>query len=91
MKNLKVKDILKVTKGELIIGNTEIECENFSKDTRQINKGDMYIGIKGESFDGNEFWKKALDNGAQGVIAEKIKISEEEKNKYKRRKKGNYY
>ena len=83
MKNLKVKDILKVTKGELIIGNTEIECENFSKDTRQINKGDMYIGIKGESFDGNEFWKKALDNGAQGVIAEKIKISEEEKNKYK--------
>ena len=28
------KDILKVTKGELIIGNENLKCENFSKDTR---------------------------------------------------------
>ena len=83
MKNLKVKDILKVTDGKLLLGNEDIECENFSKDTRQINKGDIYIGIKGETFDGNKFWKQALDNGAQGVIAQNIDISEEEKNTYK--------
>ena len=83
MKNLKVKDILEVTNGKLISGNMEYECENFSKDTRIINKGDIYIGIKGENFDGSLFWKEALDNGAEGVIIENIEITDNEKNTYK--------
>lgn len=83
MKNLKVKDILKVTNGKLISGNEDIECENFSKDTRIIKKDDIYIGIKGENFDGCKFWKAALDKGAKGVIIENIEISENEKNTYK--------
>ena len=82
MKNLKVKDILKVTNGKLISGNLEYECENFSKDTRIIEEDDIYIGIKGENFDGSKFWKEALDKGAKGVIIENIKISEDEKNTY---------
>ena len=69
---MKVKDILNITKGKLIIGNENLECENFSKDTRTIQKGDIYIGIKGETFDGSQFWKQALDNGAEGVIIENI-------------------
>lgn len=82
MKNLKVKDILEVTNGKLILGSKDFECENFSKDTRQINKDDIYIGIKGEKFDGSRFWKQALDKGAEGVIIGNIEILEEEKNKY---------
>ena len=74
---MKVKDILNITKGQLIIGNEEIECENFSKDTRTIQKGDIYIGIKGEKFDGSQFWKQALENGAQVVIVENTEISQE--------------
>ena len=57
MNRLKVKDIVQVTKGKLILGNENIECENFSKDTREINEGDIYIAIKGENFDGNKFWR----------------------------------
>ena len=83
MKNLTVKNILGVTNGKLISGNIEYECKNFSKDTRIINKGDIYLGIKGEKFDGSVFWKEALDKGAEGVIIENIEISENEKNTYK--------
>ena len=79
---MKVKDILNITKGQLMIGNIELECENFSKDTRTIQKGDIYIGIKGEKFDGSEFWKQALDNGAEAVIIENIEIPQEEMEKY---------
>ena len=68
MKELLVKDIIKVTNGKLIIGNENLVCNNFSKDTRTINKGDVYIGIKGEKFDGSKFWKEALNNGASSVI-----------------------
>lgn len=78
MKNLLVKDILNVTNGKLIIGSTDLICENFSKDTRTIQNGDIYIGIKGEKFDGNLFWKQALKNGASTVIIQNIEIKKEE-------------
>lgn len=79
---MKIKDIIDITKGNLITGREDFECENFSKDTRTIQKGDIYIGIKGEKFDGNEFWKQALDNGAEAVIIQDIEITEVEKEKY---------
>ena len=83
MKNLTVKDILKVTKGELLLGKENLECKTFSKDTRKIKKGDTYIGIKGETFDGSSFWKQALENGAQAVIIENVEVTKEEKEKFK--------
>lgn len=79
---MKVKEILNITKGQLIIGNENLECENFSKDTRTIQKGDIYIGIKGEKFDGSQFWSQALDNGAQAVIIENIEIGPKQLEKY---------
>ena len=78
---MKVKEILKVTKGKMLFGNEELEVENFSKDTRTIQKGDIYIGIKGEKFDGSNFWNQALDAGATAVIISNIQISKEEKEK----------
>ena len=78
MKNLTVEDILKVTKGELIIGNEKLECENFSRDTRNIQKGDTYVAIKGEKFDGNIFWKAAFKKGADCVIVQDIEFSNED-------------
>lgn len=46
MKNLTVEDIVRESKGRLILGNKKNVCRTFSKDTRQIKKGDIYIGIK---------------------------------------------
>lgn len=81
--NLKIKDIIKCTNGILITGNEEQECENFSRDTRAIKKGDTFVAIKGESFNGNLFWKEAFDNGADTVIINKIEINNEDLEKYK--------
>ena len=83
MKNIKIKDIIKITNAELICGNEETECINFSKDTRIIKKDDTYIGIKGENFDGNKYWKEALEKGAKCVIIQDIEFTEDEIKKYK--------
>ena len=80
---MKIEEIVKVINGNLIIGNKEIDVENFSKDTRTIQKDDIYIGIKGQNFDGSSFWKQALDAGAKAVIISKQNITEEEKIIYK--------
>lgn len=81
--NLKIEDIIQVTKGKLVVGNLKDECENFAKDTRIIKPKDTYIGIKGETFDGSKFWKQALENGASTVIVENIEFSNEDLKKYK--------
>ena len=76
MRDLTIKDIVTCIGGKLITGKEDLVCKTFSKDTRTIKNGDIYIGIKGENFDGNVFWKKALDNGAMGVIVQNIEFNE---------------
>ena len=80
--NLKIKEIVKCTGGVLLTGNEEQECENFSKDTTEIKRGDTFIGIKGEHSDGNLFWKQAMENGADTVIIES-NFRKEDIEKYK--------
>ena len=82
MKNLTVKDIIRETNGELIIGDENFICKNFSRDTRKIDKGDVYIGIKGETFDGSKFWRQALENGASCVIVENVDFTDKDKKEF---------
>ena len=77
-----VRDIVEKMGGVLICGNMDLKIENVSKDTRTIKENDIYIGIKGESFDGNKFYKDALDKGAIACIVDNINIEDIE-NKYK--------
>ncbi len=83
--DIKVKDIIKICNAKLIFGNEEEKCKDFSKDTREIKKGDVYIGIKGENFNGNALYEKALENGAKVCILENIEIPEQIKEIYKDR------
>lgn len=68
MNNIYVKDIIDICNGKLLIGDKDLILENFSKDTRNIKKGDVYIAIKGESFDGNMFIDDAFSKGASCCI-----------------------
>lgn len=79
--NITVKDILKVTKGKLIIGDENTICEDFCTDSREVKQNDTYLGIKGERVDGNRFYEMAIQKGATCCILENIEIPEEIKNK----------
>ena len=83
MKKITVQDIINITNGELITGDINLICETFSKDSRNINPQDTYIGIKGEKFDGNLFWKQALESGATCVIVENIDFTQKDKEEFK--------
>ena len=83
--DIKVKDIIKICDAQLVYGNEEEICKNYSKDTREIKKDDVYIGIKGENFDGNALYEKALENGAKVCILENIEIPEHIIERYKDR------
>lgn len=75
-----VRDILRICNGILYSGNEDIKCINFTKDTRALNTGDVYVGIKGEVFNGNNFYKEAFDKGASVCILDRDAIIDD---KYK--------
>ena len=79
---LSVKEILKITKGKLVIGNENEYMENFCRDSREIVQDDVYLGIKGEELNGAVYFEEAFENGAKGAILQEINITEEQKQKY---------
>lgn len=68
MKSLKLSEIIKACNGKLYRGNPDMLINRFSTDTRSLKKGDFYIPVKGEKFDGHEFIKEAVMAGASGFI-----------------------
>ncbi len=82
MKELTVKDILQICKGKLICGNEEETLEHFSKDTRKLQKGDVYVGMKGENFNGSLFYEDAIKKGAKVCLLEEIPISSDISKRY---------
>lgn len=80
---IKVKDALRVTNGNLICGNENEEIGKVVRDSREVRDGDTYIALKGEKFDGNDFYKEAIENGAKVCILSKdAKITKENTEKH---------
>jgi UDP-N-acetylmuramoyl-tripeptide--D-alanyl-D-alanine ligase len=49
----------------------EMSCPNLDQwatDTRELKKGDWFIPLKGENFDGHSFIQEALNKGAIGYL-----------------------
>ena len=82
MKDIKVLDIVRECDGNLICGDENYICDSFSKDTRTINSGDIYLGIKGETFNGSLLYKEAFDKGAAVCIVDDVEIPEDDIQKY---------
>lgn len=69
-KIITVNKILEICNGQLLSGNGDLEVDSYSKDSRNINAGDMYIAIKGERVNGNDYIESAFENGAIGCITD---------------------
>ena len=83
MKDIKVIDVIKQCNGKLLCGDENTILESFSKDTRTINIGDVYLGIKGDTFNGSLLYKEAFEKGASVCILDDVKISKEDMERYK--------
>ena len=46
------------------------ECSRVTTDSRTIEGGEMFFGLKGENFDGNEYALKALGLGARYAVVD---------------------
>ena len=76
MKELTIRDILKLTNGKLLQGNPETICGKFSHDTREVEPGDVYIRVHSPRLKEKEqYWDKAFEAGADiAIINQNVKI-----------------
>ena len=81
-KNFTVEKIVNICSGKLVIGTPETVIIKYVHDTRTIEQGDMFVGVKGDNFDGSEYYKEALNKGAIGCILENVSIEQDVIEKY---------
>ncbi|QJC34037.1 UDP-N-acetylmuramoyl-tripeptide--D-alanyl-D-alanine ligase [Enterobacteriaceae endosymbiont of Donacia cinerea] len=71
MNNLiSLKKLSKIVNG-ILIGNN-IEIINFSINSKKINEKCLFIAIHGKNFDGHDFIKEAINNGALAILVNKF-------------------
>ena len=63
------KEIAEVTGGRLI--GSDAAISGVSTDTRTIEKGLLFVAVKGESFDGNDFIDAAAEKGAAAAVSDR--------------------
>jgi UDP-N-acetylmuramoyl-tripeptide--D-alanyl-D-alanine ligase len=68
MKTLSVKEIVEATGGKLIYGNLN-GARGISIDSRTIEKGELFVALKGTRFDGHDFLREALKKGSGAIVS----------------------
>ena len=71
MKNICVSDVIRICGGKLVCGEEKLVLGRFCTDSRKVLAGDVYVGIRGEKVDGNDYYQEALSKGAECLILEK--------------------
>ncbi len=73
MLELNLQEIVKATKGTLLKEADVKEIKAVSTDTRKIEEGTMFIALKGENFNGNNYVLDAFNKGAKIAIVDEVK------------------
>ncbi len=65
-----LNELIKVVNGKTSI-NSEKNIRKIKTDTRKIKKGDIFIALKGNNYDGHDFIEDAIRKGATSCIIDK--------------------
>jgi len=63
-----IDQMIKAVGGVLIAGTEENNVCGISTDSRLLEKGNVFIALQGENFEGHDFVYKAVEKGAVSVI-----------------------
>ena len=71
MIGLKISEVIGATHGKLLGGDYGLTVAEISTDSRKISPGSLFVAIRGERFDGNDFIADAFENGAAAVLTDR--------------------
>ena len=67
-----LSELLKYVNPDCIIGDDHIDITGVNIDSRKIEKGHLFVAIKGTQTDGHQFIPKALELGAAAILCEDL-------------------
>jgi UDP-N-acetylmuramoyl-L-alanyl-D-glutamate--2,6-diaminopimelate ligase len=67
-----LSELLKYVNPSCIIGDDHIDITGVNIDSRKIEKGHLFVAIKGTQTDGHQFIPKALELGAAAILCEDL-------------------
>jgi len=70
MATFTLREVLLATGGQLRMNGPAAEFAGVSTDTRALRRGELFVAIRGERFDGHAFLEQARANGAAGALVE---------------------
>lgn len=75
--NLKIAEILKITGERTLLPGCARDISNnniagISTDSRKLKKGELFVALKGDKFNGNVFTPEAFRKGAIGAIVSNL-------------------
>lgn len=70
---MKLSDILRdIQYSRLVLPRNEVEVNGVNIDSRLVQKGDMFIAVKGTQTDGHAYIASAEEKGASAIVCENI-------------------
>ncbi|NBX00181.1 MAG: UDP-N-acetylmuramoyl-tripeptide--D-alanyl-D-alanine ligase [Methylophilaceae bacterium] len=66
---MRLSEAALATRGQLVGADVEFCC--VGTDSRAIKKGQLFVALKGENFDGHEYAAQSLEKGAAAVLVSK--------------------
>ena len=70
MNPLSLLQISEFARAKLEQGDAKLSIERISTDSRTIKKGELFVALRGESFDGHKFVEDVAKSGAAGAIVD---------------------
>lgn len=80
MEPLSLDEVVSSVHGEIVVRGNGEKFTEVNTDTRKINSGSLFIALKGENFNGNNFVAAASGKGAVVCIVDEINFNKSDLN-----------
>lgn len=68
--------IISIIEPSFVSGTNCLPTGKITDDSRQVQKGDIFVAVRGNAFDGHKFMNQAIEQGAAVIISEELIDSE---------------
>lgn len=69
---MKISELNKIVNGKLLSFNKDIKIKKIKTDTRLLEKGDVFVALKGNKYNGHDFIDEALKKTSTVIVCEEI-------------------
>jgi UDP-N-acetylmuramoyl-L-alanyl-D-glutamate--2,6-diaminopimelate ligase len=73
---MQLEDLIQRVNAKSIHGSLDREITGVRYDSRRVTPGNLFVAVRGTSFDGHSFIEQAVDKGAVAVVGERAALSQ---------------